>query len=295
MGLALLPTEWQRWLLTRLEHGGKPAELLRELVQQGHVSLHNAMQAIDEVCGTRRLDAARAAQATAAAAAAAAPRVVLPQIDVRRSHRLLPGPPVELRFALQSPHIAVLDGVLDAPTCALLRSLAGAQPQWQAGQRPGALPSEANPSQLALQALQLRLAALLDQPASHFEPLQIRRWQAGDAAPPPAAGPAPASAADHPPAGAGAPADDAAGRRLGCFVLTLAAPQRGGALCFAAAGGVLAPPHAGGAVWVQALRADGQPDSSALYTQQPVRAGVLWQATLWLRERPWPNLGAALP
>ena len=63
MGLALLPTEWQRWLLARLEHGGKPAELLRELVQQGHVSLHNAMQAIDEVLGTRRLDAARAALA----------------------------------------------------------------------------------------------------------------------------------------------------------------------------------------------------------------------------------------
>jgi len=290
MGLSLLPTEWQRWLLHRLEHGSKPAELLRELVQQGHVSLHNAMLAIDEVCGLRRLDAARTARATAAAAA---PAMVLPQIDVQRCQPpLLGGPPVELRFALQTPGIAVLDGVLDGPGCALLRSLAGAQAQWHAGQEPGGLPAEANPSQLALQALQLRLAALLDQPASHFEPLQIGRWQAGDDVRPPGAGTAPATASAHAPDDGDA---GAAGRRLGCFVLTLAAPQRGGALCFPVAGGVLAPPHAGGAVWVQTLRADGQPDSHALYTRQPVQAGVLWQATLWLRERPWPGLAATVP
>lgn len=275
MSLALLPTEWQHWLLHKLDHGSKPAELLRDLVQQGNVSLHNAMQAIDEVCGTRRQGAAGEALATAPTL----PRVLLPEIDVQRCSQPTQGLPLALRFALQSPCVAVLDGVLDAHACAQLQDLAGGQPQWQAGQPPGGLPTGAR---LALQSLQRRLAALLDRPAANFEPLQIRRWQAGDGLRQPLA------VQDKPAAGS-------AGRRVGCFVLTLAAPLRGGALCFAAAGGLLALPHAGGAVWVQHLRADGQQDARALHTQQPVQAGVLWQATLWLRERPWPAHAAAAP
>ena len=279
MSLALLPMEWQRWLLHKLDHGSKPAELLRDLVQQGNVSLHNAMQAIDEVCGTRRQAAARDALTTAA------PNVALPEIDVRRCSPPPDMPPVALRLALQSPCVAVLDGVLCHRDSTLLRSLAGAQPLWRAARALGGLPTEAG---RALQGLQQRLAALLDRPATHFEPLQIRRWQAGDAARQPVA----ATATD---AGQDKPAAGNAGRRVGCFVLTLAAPQRGGALCFAAAGGFLALPHAGGAVWVQHLRADGQQDTKAQHTQEPVQAGVLWQATLWLRERPWPAHAAAVP
>lgn len=283
MSLALLPTEWQHWLLHKRDHGSRPAELLRDLVQQGNVSLHNAMQAIDEVCGTRRHGAARDGLITAA------PRVVLPEIDVRRCSPPPGMPPVALRLALQSPCIAVLDGVLCQRDSALLSSLAGAQPLWRAALALGSLPTEAC---RALQGLQQRLAALLDRPAAHFEPLQIRRWQAGDTARQPGAGTPPATALDD---GPDASAAGAAGRRVGCFVLTLAAPQRGGALCFAAAGGFQALPHAGGAVWVQHLRADGQQDASAQHTQQPVQTGVLWQATLWLRERPWLDPAGAAP
>ena len=118
MSLALLPMEWQRWLLHKLDHGSKPAELLRDLVQQGNVSLHNAMQAIDEVCGTRRQAAARDALTTAA------PNVALPEIDVRRCSPPPDMPPVALRLALQSPCVAVLDGVLCHRDSTLLRSLA---------------------------------------------------------------------------------------------------------------------------------------------------------------------------
>ncbi len=269
MSLTLLPAEWQRWLLYKLDHGSKPAELLRDLTQQGRLSLRSAMQAIDEVRSARQQGRLPAASA-----------VALPEIDVQRC-----GPPVSLRIALDAPRIRMLDGVLDPGDCAWLRGLAGANLHWQASAPGNSLPAGADQ---ALQRLLGRLACLADRPQSHFEPLEIRRWQAGDLPPPDDD-----SQGQALPSAGGATQD--AGRRLGCFMVTLGAPQRGGGLCFPGAAGFCALPHAGGAVWVQHLRADGWPDASAHGLQQPVQAGVLWLATLWLRERPWPAPSQAVP
>lgn len=235
----------------------------------------------------RRLDAAGAMPLPAASAGR-------PARDAR--HAPPPGmvaledalqtPPLVQRSA--SPRVSEIEGLLSADECRLLMACAS-----QLLRRSSTLdPQTGRPAatqlrtshdasfdpileDLALRAVQLRIARAARMELVHAEQLIVLRYGPGEEYRPHRDYLNAASlAADRPDAG----------NRARTICVYLNDVDAGGATEFPAAGVRIAP-RAGCAVVFDNLHPDGRPDAESLHAGLPVERGEKWLATLWLRER----------
>lgn len=251
MSRALLPAAWRVWLLQQVERGCKPADLLRQLTVQGHLTAHSALLAIDEALH----------ETARASAAHGGPR---PRLDTQR--RLLDAADrqVCVRAALESPGVAVLDHLLDDTECSLLCAWAECRERRDGTPHP------------VLDLLAVRLGALVNWPVARFSPLQIRRLQQGESCRPGAARPDP-----------GATAGARGGAIVGSFVVYLNAPMAGGAACLPGAPGLRVLPHAGTAIWFN-HQGPGSAGPAALQAaHEPPHAEQPWVVAAWLNAQAW--------
>jgi len=277
-----LPDDWQQWLELNVGRGCAPADLLRDLTTKGGFAEPLAREVLRRILGR---------QAAGAPAAPTAP-IVLPGLDQEPPRRRLHGRTVRVVAGMDSPQIAVLDGLVTAPECAALIAIGeqGAEPATVVDSASGALVTHRgrrshfthlgesrHPMVLALEQ---RLSMLVNWPVSHFETLQLIHYGPGDEYRP-----------HHDwfdPLLPGSAASLArGGQRVGTFVVYLQAPISGGGTRFPAAGGLLVQPQPGRAVWFRNVHSDGVPDAATLHAGDPVIEGSKWIVTAWLRERAW--------
>jgi hypothetical protein len=272
VSLTLMPADWRAWLLQSVERGSKPADLLRQLTAQGHLTVHAALRAIDE-----------------ALAATTKPRAAPVRLDARpwlnTDQRLLDalGRPVSVRAALTNPGVAVLDNLLDDTECALLCAVAAGRSRpkipchataamaWPMRADAGTPPAPIHP---VIDLLAARLSALVNWPLAHFQPLQIRRLHSGEACRP---------RSQH----GGRPGCGDGGPVVGSFVVYLDAPARGGATCLPGAMGLRVLPHAGTAIWFDHQWPGGAGATALQAAIEPTDAEPPWVVTAWLHAQVW--------
>ena len=180
-------------------------------------------------------------------------------------------PPAQLLS--EQPRVSRVDGLLSTDECRMLIALAMLND-------PGctatpALQLDLAHEDLALRAVQLRLARAAHSELAQAEPILVERrvpgapgWPQRDYLS------AQALAADHP----------EAGDRQRTLCVYLHEPEAGGGHEFPF--GLLETlPMAGSALVVDNLLADGRQDSYSMHAARPVERGEQWQATLRLRER----------
>lgn len=210
-----------------------------------------------------------------------------------------PAPPRQLAFAAESramprsvlstrPAIAVIEGLLSRDECRLL--MASAQPYLRASRtvdpatgRPAAMPlrtsSDASfdpvAEDFALRCVQWRIARAAGAELVDAERLIVLRYEPGQEYRPHRDYLPPATIARDRPH---------AGNRARTICVYLNDVEDGGETVFPGAGVEIAP-RAGTAVVFDNLLADGTPDPESLHAGNPVRRGVKWLATLWLRQR----------
>lgn len=200
--------------------------------------------------------------------------------------------PVDLTLQSARPHVMTIDGLLSADECRLLIATAESRLQrsrtvdphtGQAVSRELRTSSDAalDPilEDVALRAVQLRMASAAGVPLSHAEHLTVLRYEPGEEYRPHRDYRPPASIErDHPDAG----------NRLRTICVYLNDVEAGGETEFPMAG-LRVMPRPGRAVVFDNLHADGTPDADSLHAGLPVQRGEKWLATLWLRQAPYRN------
>ena len=262
MSLSQLPVEWRSWLLGSLQRGCKPADLLRSMNAHGPITAQVAMAALTEAHHT-----SLAAQQVGLDG----DRVAAPWLDARQRTIALPDHQIDVRVLLSQQGIVLMDQLLTTQECASLCQLA------QAAASPTA--TGADP---LVSVLERRLSALAHWPLSHFEPVQFSRFATHDGGGQQSAG------TDLEATLITRPGVNASSPRVGLFLVVLAAPQTGGVITLPQADGLRVMPHAGSAVWIQRrTHHHGHPEIGVPAVIDPVHSGVVWLATVGLRESAW--------
>lgn len=217
-----------------------------------------------------------------------APPPIEPRSPSRRLSIAEPAPPPPLRTLSERPGIAVLDRLLSRDECRLL--MLAAQPLLRASRtvdpatgQPAAMPLRTSSDasfdpvleDIALRCVQLRIALAAGAGLVDAERLIVLRYEPGQEYRP---------HRDYLPPTTLARDRPKAGNRARTICVYLNDVEDGGETVFPVAGVEIAP-RAGTAVVFDNLRADGTPDPDSLHAGNPVRRGVKWLATLWLRER----------
>lgn len=200
--------------------------------------------------------------------------------------------PVDRTLQSARPHVLTVDGLLSADECRLL--IAASESRLQSSRTvdphtglPAALELRTSSDasldpileDVALRAVQLRMAAAAGVPLSHAEHLTVLRYEPGQEYRP--------HRDYRPPASLERDRPDA-GNRLRTICVYLNEVEAGGHTEFPQSGLRVAP-RPGRAVIFDNLHADGTPDVDSLHAGLPVQRGVKWLATLWLRQAPYRN------
>lgn len=187
-----------------------------------------------------------------------------------------------------APRISEIDGLLSADECRLLMAC-GAQllRRSQTLDPETGLPAATQlrtshdasfdpiVEDLALRAVQLRIARAARMELAHAEQLIVLRYAPGEQYRP---------HRDYLNASSLAADRPDAGNRVRTICVYLNDVEAGGETGFPAANLSIAP-RAGCAVVFDNLHVDGRPDVDSLHAGLPVQRGEKWLATLWLRER----------
>ncbi len=193
---------------------------------------------------------------------------------------------ITVSSSLHAPIVRVLHGVLDADECDALIELArprleraltvdaSGRQQVDAARTSSGMFFDIAETPL-IQAIEHRIAKLVDLPVAHGEALQILHYQPGQQYHP------------HqdwfdPALPSYAPITRVGGQRIASFIMYLNTPEAGGGTHFPHAGLTVAA-HRGSAVYF----AYETGDKSALHAGLPVERGEKWIATRWLREKPY--------
>jgi len=269
VSLTLLPADWRRWLLQRVEHGEKPADLLRHLSAQGHLTAHAALLAVNEALA--KTAANRHHDATAGG--------LRPRLNTDRRLLNVQGRSVLVRATLDCSGLAVLDDLLDGYECAELcvaaereavDSVAGASVRAGLGR---SMPASCHPF---IELLAARLSGLVDWPLARFQPLQIRRLRSGDLCRPRSESARPGQLDS----GRGGPI-------VGSFVVYLDTPAHGGAIGLPGAMGLRVLPQTGTAIWFD-HQGPGGADAAALQVAaEPAHNEPPWVVIAWLHAQDW--------
>ncbi|WP_313536322.1 2OG-Fe(II) oxygenase [Sphingomonas sp.] len=121
---------------------------------------------------------------------------------------------------------------------------------------------------LAVRAINLRIAAATGTDVRNGEPLTVLRYAPGQ------------QYRRHLDTIAGA-----ANQRVATLIIYLNQGFAGGETCFPAIG-VTVQPRAGDAILFDTLLPDGSPDPRLVHSGEPIRAGAKWIATRWIRQAP---------
>ena len=198
--------------------------------------------------------------------------------------------PVALESRATRPRVSTVDGLLSAEECRLLIANAEVHLQRSRTVDPETgLPMEqeirtssdaafdAILEDLALRAVQLRMASAAGVPLDHAEHLVVLRYEPGQEYRP---------HRDYRPPSSIERDRPQAGNRLRTICVYLNDVEAGGQTEFPVAA-LKVEPRPGRAVVFDNLHADGTPDPDSLHAGLPVERGEKWLATLWLRQAPY--------
>ncbi|WP_206860944.1 2OG-Fe(II) oxygenase [Lysobacter changpingensis] len=198
--------------------------------------------------------------------------------------------PVALASRATRPRVSTVDGLLSAEECRLLIANAEVHLQRSRTVDPETgLPIEqeirtssdaafdAILEDLALRAVQLRMASAAGVPLDHAEHLVVLRYEPGQEYRP---------HRDYRPPSSIERDRPQAGNRLRTICVYLNDVEAGGQTEFPIAA-LKVEPRPGRAVVFDNLHADGTPDADSLHAGLPVERGEKWLATLWLRQAPY--------
>ncbi len=278
----LLPEAWWDWLSLNVRRGCSDASLLADLLKGGF-ELAQAQSALV------------AARARAGSSEGELSRTTvepqLPGLLTQAAVIPVDRARIRVRVRVRTPEVALLDDVLSEHECRALIDLGSrvAKPSSVVDPATGTAVAHGARSgrhgfllmdDPVLARVERRLSRLLNWPLERFEHLQVIGYEPGDEYRP------------HfdwfDPSKPGSAAHLAtAGQRVGTLVMYLHEPESGGGTCFPSLGDMQALPRRGSAVWFRDVDASGQPDPLTLHAGDPVRSGVKWIATAWLRERSW--------
>lgn len=282
-----LPDAWWEWLNLNVRRGCSDTSLLADLLKGG----------FELAQAQRALLAARArteSSATELASAAVEPQ--LPGLLAQSAVISVDRARIRVRMRVRTPDVALLDNVLTEAECKALIELGSrvAKPSSVVDPATGSAVAHGARSgrhgfllmdDPVLARVEKRISQLLNWPLERFEHLQVIGYEPGDEYRP------------HfdwfDPGKPGSAAHLAtAGQRVGTLVMYLQEPESGGGTCFPSLGDLQALPRRGSAVWFRDVDSSGRPDPLTLHAGDPVRSGVKWIATAWLRERNWRVAGA---
>lgn len=279
--LARLPHDWQGWVRLNVSRGCSRESMLAVL-QGGGFAAGLAGDAIDEAV-------LHPPAAVAVTSPAPPPPFTRPAPFVGAN--LLPchGQAVRVVMALDQPQLVVYENLLSDAECMLLIELAEGRmaPSTVVDDEGGhARPDSHRTSTgasfqrgefAALVVVEERIAELLAWPAAHGEGLQVLRYTEGgeysahfDYFDPDKAG-----SASHLAQG---------GQRVGTLLLYLCDVAAGGGTRFPTLGLELRPQRGSG-VFFANVDAHGRVEPASLHAGVPVREGVKYIATKWLRQR----------
>lgn len=198
--------------------------------------------------------------------------------------------PVERVPHSTRPRVWTVDGLLNADECRLLIAHSESRLQRSRTLDPATgqpVPRELRTSSdaaldpiledIALRAVQLRMAAAAGMPLVNAEHLTVLRYEPGQEYRP---------HRDYLPPGTIERDRPQAGNRTRTVCVYLNDVDAGGETEFPVAG-LQVSPKPGRAVIFDSLHADGTPDVDSLHAGLPVQRGVKWLATLWLRQAPY--------
>lgn len=198
--------------------------------------------------------------------------------------------PVERTAQATRPRVWTVDGLLGADECRLLIAHSESRLQRSRTVDPATgqpVPLELRTSSdaaldpiiedVALRAVQVRMATAAGLPLVHAEHLTVLRYEPGQEYRP---------HRDYLPPGAIARDRPHAGNRIRTVCVYLNEVEAGGETEFPMAG-LKVSPTPGRAVIFDNLHDDGTPDVDSLHAGLPVQRGVKWLATLWLRQAPY--------
>lgn len=198
--------------------------------------------------------------------------------------------PVERVSHSTRPRVWTVDGLLNADECRLLIAHSESRLQRSRTLDPATgqpVPRELRTSSdaaldpiledIALRAVQLRIATAAGVPLVNAEHLTVLRYEPGQEYRP---------HRDYLPPGTIERDRPQAGNRTRSVCVYLNDVEAGGETEFPVAG-LKVSPKPGRAVIFDNLHADGTPDVDSLHAGLPVQRGVKWLATLWLRQAPY--------
>lgn len=131
---------------------------------------------------------------------------------------------------------------------------------------------------LTLKRLQARMARAAGLPLSHAEYLVLLRYQPGQEYRP--------HRDSLPPSHYTPVAQGGAGQRVRTAIAYLNTPEAGGGTQFPLLQREV-PARAGQLLRFDSIQPDGRPETDSLHAGAPVKQGLKWICTLWLRERPY--------
>lgn len=271
--------DWHRWIGEALAAGHPPAELLATM-KENRFDERAARDAIADALFGPRPPAASPAADTAAAF----------RSRLAEGHTLSAGDrEVRVLVRISRPTIAVLDGVLDANECAMLRELARTRLERSQVVNPGTgvgVVQDIRTSEGAnfgrgetelIARIDARAAALMGMDTEHGEGLQAMRYGVG---------------AQYVPHFDYFPPDDPGsephlrngGQRVSTLIMYLDDVEAGGETIFPRIDFSYVP-RRGQALYFEYTTADGSLDPLSLHGGAPVLSGEKWILTKWMRER----------
>jgi prolyl 4-hydroxylase len=281
-----ITTETRHFVLSEIEAGQPPQEVLTALVARG-MPEEAAVDFMTEVLEVRMAELRERNAASAVPPSGPAAETPQPLALDWPTVLSLPDREVQVLVSIDHPRVVLFGGLLAGDECDELVERAQQRitasevvdletglPRLDAGRTSSGMSYQRGETPL-VQRIEQRIAALLRWPTEHGEGLQVLRYLPGEQYRPHYDYMDPA----HPGA---APFLARGGQRVASLVIYLNTPSSGGATVFPDAHLKVAA-HKGNAVFFSYDRAHAS--TRTLHGGQPVLSGEKWIATKWLRER----------
>lgn len=276
----VITAELRRWIVDQAEAGCRPQEIIAAMCTAGWEKTL-AAEAMEHTLRERLQELDRRS-------AESLPASAVPEADLSAAPTVLQvaGHEVRVLLTLRHPRVVVLGGFLTEDECTQLVALAAPRLARSETVDNATGGSEVNAARTSdgmffergehplVQAIEARIATLLNWPVAHGEGIQVLRYRPG------------AEYRPHhdyfdPTHPGTAHVLQRGGQRVGTLVMYLNTPQGGGATTFPDVGLEVAPIR-GNAVFFSYDRPHAS--TRTLHGGAPVTAGEKWVATKWMRE-----------
>lgn len=275
-----LTPEWQDWLAGQIVRGTGDAELLQTMRTQGFEENYARVT----ISVVRSMTARVQQQAPTMLQQYDCPPMRIADANkLRAADR-----DTVVRMQLKNPNVAVIDGLLSDQECDKLVQIASGKitrseviepdgTRHASDVRTSFGTHFAHAENAIVDRLEHRLAALIDKPIDHAEPLQILHYKVGGEYKP-----------HHdyfdPKGGSYAEVLKQGGQRIATMIFYLNDVDGGGETIFPELE-LAVKPRKGSVVYFEYCNSSGALDARLLHGGAPVTKGLKWIATKWVRER----------